>query len=212
MSGLSVISVEPFGRDELLARLRRTRLEGFGGAELYAGATLELSEDTDTDGLAPAQRYVLRAGVETVLALREQLLEHDVDPFALDGGVWVRTADAPDERIPLIPPVVEESLERDGRTVLVICDGMHRVYAARALGLPISVVTAHGVPPEYPYYAHALPDGWDGVAELDELPDGFQKKEYRIPDGYRALFRLYNEHFPGVQKRRKRTNPAHLRA
>jgi hypothetical protein len=96
--------------------------------------------------------------------------------------------------------------------VLLINDGIHRVFAARELGLPIATVIARGVPAEYPYYALALPRGWDDVTQLDELPDGFQKKEYRRPEGYKALFRDFNALFPGVQKERRKTNPAHLRA
>jgi hypothetical protein len=209
---MKVLEVEQFGRDELLSRLKRTRLHGFGSVALYEHASLSLVERIDPTLLAPAQRYVLRPGVKKILALREALLAHDVDVFELDGGVWIRTSDFPDERIPVIPPIVEESRERDGRSVFVISDGMHRVQASRECGRPINVVMATAVPREYPYYAYSLDEGWDDVIELDELPDGFQKKEYRIPDGYHALFRLYNDVFPGVQKPRKQTNPVHLRA
>lgn len=209
---LRVLEVERFGREELLDRLRETRLRGHGGARVYEGAELTLEPALDPERLAPAQRYVLRPGLAKVLELRDALLPHGVDVFALDGGAWVRTDEDPDERIPVIPPVVEESHEPDGRTVLVVNDGIHRVYAARAADVPIAVVAARGVPREYPYYALALPDGWAGVEELDELPDGYQKKEYRQPEGYKALFREFNEVFPGVQKQRKRSNPEHLRA
>ena len=207
---LEIVDLEPFGRMELLAALRRTRLRD--GAPLYAGAALALEPAVDAEALAPAQRYVLSPGIGKILELRAAALETGVDIFALDGGVWVRTSEAPDERIPVIPPVVEESLEPDGRTVMVIADGIHRVYAARSIGCPIAVVTAHGVPPEHPYYAYALEDGWAGVQELDALPDGFQKKSYRRPGNYKSLFRDYNAVFPGVQKQRKRSNPAFLAA
>ena len=53
--------------------------------------------------------------------------------------------------------------------------------------------------------------GWR-LDVADELPDGFQKKTYRVPDNYKSLFRQYNEVFPGVQQQRKRSNPAHLQA
>ena len=207
---MKVVSAEPIGRQELLAALQQTRLRD--GEPLYAGARLELSAGVDPDSLAPAQRYVLREGVDRVLTLREALLPHGYDVFALDGGVRIRTAEQPDEVIPVIPPIVEDSQEPDGRRVVIVSDGMHRVYAARSAGLPITVVRVRGVPDEHPYYAYALPDGWAGVAELDELPDGFQKKAYRRPGNYRSLFRDYNALFPGVQKQRKQTNPAHLRA
>ncbi|HEX3517606.1 MAG TPA: hypothetical protein VHT29_01075 [Solirubrobacteraceae bacterium] len=209
---LKIVSVRPFDCKELLARLKQTPLRGHGGVRLYAGAELELEPSFDPSKLAPAQRYVLMGSVRKLLELRSVLLEWDVDLLALDGGAYVRTADSPDEDIPVTPPFVEESHERDGRRVLLINDGLHRVYAARLLGLPISVVIARGVPVEYPYYAYALPGGWSEVAELEELPDEFQKKEYRVPENYKALFREFNAVFPGVQQQRKRSNPAHLQA
>jgi hypothetical protein len=205
---VEILGVEHIGRDELLAALRRTRLQGFDGAQPYAEASLDIAL-VDPATLAPAQRYVLRAGVEKVLELREALLPHGTDVFDLDGALRVEIGD---EVIPVLPPIVEESHEPDGRTVLLVNDGIHRVFAARSLGMPISVVVARGVAAEYPYYALALENGWSGVTELDELPDGFQKKEYRRPEGYKALFRDFNALFPGVQRERRKTNPAHLRA
>jgi hypothetical protein len=209
---MRVTSLERFDSDELLARLRKTPLRGFGKARAYADADIELLRACDPERLAPAQRYVLRPTIATILKLREALLVHDVDLFALDGGALIRTSDDPDESIPVIPPVVEESREPSGDSVLLINDGLHRVAAARCVGLPITVVRVRGVPAERPYYAYALEDGWSEVEELDELPDGYQKKQYRLPSGYKALFREFNAVLPGVQKQRKRSNPAHLRA
>jgi len=123
--------------------------------------------------------------------------------FALDGGLHLHTED---EVIPFIPPVVERSTEPDGRTVWLINDGIHRVYAAHVAGSPINVVTVDGA--SHPYYALAA--SWDVVVELEELPDNFQKKAYRVPENYKALFRDFNAVFPGVQQERKRSNPAHL--
>jgi hypothetical protein len=210
MSPLVVLSVEPFEREELLSALRRTRLRGFDRAAVYAEADLALVSGTDPEDLAPAQRYVLNASVRRMLELRAALLEHGLDLFDLDGGAFIRTSDDPDARIPVIPPIVEESHEPDGRTCLIINDGMHRISAARAAGLPITVVRVLDVPREYPYYALALAEGWSDVTPLDELPDGFQKKAYRNPDNYKALFRDFNAVFPGVQEQRKLSNPGHL--
>ncbi|HET6509280.1 MAG TPA: hypothetical protein VFG42_20960 [Baekduia sp.] len=206
---MNVGSVERFGADELLAGLRDVRLRGFPDVAPYAEAELSI-ESVDPETLAPPQRYVLRDGVRTMHDLRAALAPHGLDPLALSGGGAYVTIDG--DRIPVIPPIVEESHEPDGRTVDVVADGLHRVYAARALGLPITVIVARGLPREHPYYALALPDGWAGVAELDELPDGFQKKTYRNPDNYKSLFRQYNAVFPGVQQQRKRSNPDHLKA
>ena len=224
------MKVDRFSREELLSRVAQVRLRGFDRVRPYADAGLE-QVSVSPDELAPAQRYVLRPTVETVRALREELLPHGIDIFALDGGAWVQrasqlsepfpsyrtgnpsevaSADPPDEVVPVIPPIVEESHEPDGRTVWIINDGIHRVYAARSLGLPITVVRATGV--SHPYYALALPGGWSEVEELDELPERYEKKTYREPDNYKALFREFNEVFPGVQKERRKSNPQHLRA
>jgi hypothetical protein len=209
---VQILSVTRFDRDELLAALRETPLRGFDKTRLYANATLELALATDSDVLTPAQRYVLRPTLQKLLKLRAALLAHGIDLFALDGGAHIHTSDDPQEAIPIIPPIVEETLEPDGSSVLLINDGLHRVCAARSLGLPISVVVARGVPPESPYYAYALPGGWAELEELDELPDNYQKKEYRLPENYKALFREFNAVFPGVQKQRKKSNPGHLHA
>ena len=191
-----------FSREELLSRIARVRLRGFDAARPYSLDALDLVS-ISPDGLAPAQRYVLRPTVEAILALREGLLPRGVDIFALDGGVDV-------DGVPVIPPIVEESHEPDGRKVWIINDGIHRVYAARSLGLPIAVVRATGV--THPYYALALPGGWSEVEELDELPERYEKKTYRDPSNYKALFREFNEVFPGVQQERRKSNPEHLRA
>jgi hypothetical protein len=206
-----VLSTERFDREVLLASLRRTPLVGYDDVSVYEAADVTLEPAVDTGRFVPPQRYILTGGVAKVLELRDALLEHGIDLFALDGGVYVRTTETPDEIIPVIPPIIEESRERDGTRPLLVADGMHRVYAARSLGLPISVVVVRDIPKDYPYYAYPEPDGWAAVQEFEELPDGFQKKEYRVPSNYHKLFRNYNAVFPGVQAVRKASNPSHLR-
>jgi hypothetical protein len=187
--------VEPLNHDALLARLRETRLMGHGGARVYGDARLEIQTFEPLD-LTPAQRYVLMPNVRRILELQAAV---ELDIFALEGGVFL-------DGVPLLPPVVERSEEPDGRTVWLINDGIHRVYAAHLSGSPINVVTVDGA--SHPYYALAA--AWADVVELEELPDSFQKKTYRVPDNYKALFRDFNAVFPGVQEERKRSNPAHF--
>jgi len=199
---------------DLLKRLQRTRLRGFDRAEVYRDATLEIIE-TDPATLTPAQRYVLQDGVQAILNVADAFEPLGIDIFALRGALlfWPHGSDPDnDPAIPFLPPVIEESIERDGTKVLLINDGIHRVYAARKRGRKINVVLARNVPAEYPYYAYALPEGWAQVDELQELQEGYQKKEYRNPENYKALFRDFNEIFEGVQKQRPLTNPAHLKA
>ncbi|VFN04763.1 MAG: hypothetical protein BECKG1743D_GA0114223_109941 [Candidatus Kentron sp. G] len=213
---MKILRHEPITRIELFDALKQTRLRGHGQPLLYEHATLSLEAALDPDRLVPAQNYVLREDFERIEVLYHSFSENGIDIFALDGGLrfWLQDPDSGEEEgpIPLIPPVVEESLEPDGRTVWLINDGMHRIRVAKRLGRTINIVLARSVPPEYPYYAYAHPEGWRGVEELDELPDGFIKKKYRDPENYKALFRDFNAVFPGIQKQRKKTNPAGLRA
>jgi len=199
---------------DLLSRLKRPRLRGFDRAEVYHDATLEVVE-IDPEMLTPAQRYVLQDGVQAILDVADAFEPLGIDIFGLRGALlfWRDGSDPEsDPPIPFLPPVIEESVERDGAKVLLINDGIHRVYAARKRGRKINVVLARNVPPQYPYYAYALPEGWAHVEELDELREGYQKKEYRNPENYKALFRDFNEIFEGVQKQRPRTNPTNLKA
>ena len=207
---MDVIELSEFSREQLLTALRTVRLQGFGGAQPYADAQLELVEALDPDCVAPAQNYVLRDGVEFVLALRSALAQRGIDPFRLDGGITFRTSDDPSRPRTLIPPIVEESVEDGPRTVWLICDGMHRIYAARSLGLTFSAVVVRNA--AYPYYAFPTEGGWRNVELLDRLPAVRQKKVYRQPDNYKALFRDFNAVFPQVQEQRARSNPPLFRS
>lgn len=201
-------SVKPFGADELLARLERTRLRGHGQPLIYADADLRL-ETISPEELRPAQAYILFPNIRQVRALREALLPHGIDTYRLEGGAWITTIDA---RIPVIPPIVEESVEACGRSVLLINDGIHRIAAARENKAPITVVVARGVRSSLPYYAYPLAGGWDETHRFEELPAEFEKRKYRQPTGYQALVRNFNAEdvFPGVQAERKNTNPPRL--
>lgn len=206
---MDLMDVTAIPRQALLASLRQVRLRGFGGALPYAHARIDLVEALDPHLAAPAQNYVLRSGVQKAMALRSRLASWGVDPFALDGGLTLRTSADPATARALLPPILEESCEADGSTVLLVADGLHRVFAARSLGLPLSVVVIRDA--SHPYYAFPLDGGWSGVQLLDELPGDYQKKAYRQPDNYKALFRDFNAVFPGVQEQRARSNPSFLR-
>jgi len=212
---MHILKYELLTEDELLSRLKQTRLRGFDRAEVYRDATLEIFEQADPGALVPAQRYVLAEGIQSILDVADAFVPRGIDIFSLRGALlfWPEGSDPErDPPIPFLPPMIEESIERDGRKILLINDGIHRVYAARKRGRKINVVVARNVPAEYPYYAYALTDGWAQVEELGELQEGYQKKEYRNPENYKALFRDFNAVFEGVQKQRARTNPTHIKA
>lgn len=193
----------------LLDRLRDVRLVGYPEVRPYADAQLTIEHAVATDRLAPTQRYLLTPSLRNVETLRASLLDVGVDILALGAGYELETADH--LLLSVLPPIVEESVEQNGQTYWIINDGQHRVYAARQTSLPITVVVARGVDPEFPYYAYPLADGWSDVQVFDELPDGFLKKHYRQPEGYQRLYRDFEAAFPGVQPRRRDTNPSHLK-
>ena len=207
---MKILKYELISQSTLFARLKSTRLLGYGQPTIYAKAHFTLQKAVDPNKLVPAQQYVLASDFYTIERLYQTFLQYSIDIFALTGGLlfWreepeTGLAEGP---IPLTPPIIEESLEPDGRPVLLISDGMHRVYTARQLGKQINVILVRNVPIEYPYYAYPLPKGWAEVVELQELPEGFQKKVYREKN-YKELFRNYNDVLPGIQKQRKKTNP-----
>lgn len=203
-------------KNKLLSSIKRTKLKGFDQPSLYKNSILTIEENVDPSSLVPAQRYVLEEDFKRIEELYNEFNNrHSIDIFSLDGGIlfWIEDEKGNEEGpIPLTPPIVEFSNEPDNKKVRLINDGMHRVYAARRLGKPINIVQIDNVPKEFPYYAYALPNGWDDVSELMILPDGFEKKTYRVPDNYKSLFRDFNGIFPGIQKKRKNTNPKHLKA
>ncbi|NHA69340.1 hypothetical protein [Phycicoccus flavus] len=129
-------------------------------------------------------------------------------PTAPEDDGATATTDEDGTTVTLLPPIVEESREPDGSTVLLVCDGLHRTYHALSHGLTLTAVVVRGA--SHPYYAFPLPGGWDDVTVLDELPETHQKKVYRHPDNYKALFRDLGGVFPGVQTQRRRSNPTTL--
>ena len=139
--------------------------------------------------------------MERILDLYDSFYARGVDIFSLHGALFFRSEESGEEEIPFLPPIVEQSMEPDGRLLWIINDGMHRIAAARRLRQRINVVTVVGA--TRPYYAFATPNGWADVTEITELTEDFKKKEYRNPEDYKALFRDFNGVFPGVQKQRE---------
>lgn len=211
---LENLKIEFIPKTQILSQLRQTRLMGHGQPFVYKNALLEIREQVDPDQLIPAQRYVLTADFQRIRALYNLFLQQDIDIFALQGGLLFWPCPEPcrsivegfqeTDPIPLLPPIVEASVEANGKTVLLINDGMHRIYTARQLGKRINIILVSQVPTEYPYYAYPLENGWQDVVELEALTESFVKKYYRDQENYKALFRNFNELFPHIQKQRQR--------
>lgn len=181
--------------NELIERLRGVQLLKKPDVLIYRDCLISL-ERISTDWLYPTQRYVLIQELEKVRNLQWALKEQGYDIFYLNGflEIWIEDRDHP---ITLLPPVVEESIESNGSVVIIINDGMHRLYLARHQWVIPQVVYVRGIPKEYPYYAYPNPKQWDNIEVIDELPPGYIKKWHRISD-YHSLYRNFNSAFYSV--------------
>lgn len=190
-----IIECRYYNQHQLFEGLRQVRLRGLGQPRIYERANLNLVT-LDPEEIVPAQQYVLRPQVARIRRIYDQIWEGRKE-ILLDGYLKLRFAGS-EEWVPFLPPIVEVSRE-DG-SCLLLNDGMHRVYAARQSGRLIRCVLASRV--SYPYYAYPLPGGWEAVREVDTPPEHDERKAYRNPEDYKALFRDFNAVFPGVQAQR----------
>ncbi|MBW1975833.1 MAG: hypothetical protein JRI45_09735 [Deltaproteobacteria bacterium] len=192
---MNIARVEHHEAEELINRLRDVRLLKQPDVKVYENCTITL-ERISTSCLFPTQRYVLIQELVKVRDLQWALKKLNYDIFSLDGylEIWLEGNDEP---ITLLPPVVEESIEDNGQVVILINDGMHRLYLAHKQWIIPQVVFVRGIPKEYPYYAYPNPFQWEGIDVIDELPEGYVKKWHRIRD-YHSLYRDFNSAFSRV--------------
>lgn len=198
---MKITAVERFSEDQLIAALRKVTMLKAPEVSIYDEAFISL-EKMSVQSLSPPQNYILRPELEKVRRLKWALQEHGVDVFRLDGFVRLSIEGA-DEPVDLLPPVVEESIERDGTVHFIVNDGMHRVYMALREWVIPQVVFVRGIPKELPYYAFPVPGGWGSIEERDDLPDGYIKKWHRI-EQYHTLYRNFNSAFLNVGGPRQR--------
>ncbi len=192
---MNIIGHELFSEEELVKRLRRVTMLKSPEIRVYEQTFISV-EKIATDFMAPPQNYILRDELKKVRELKWALEKRGVNLFDMRGFVRI-TLDNSEDPIDVLPPVVEESIERDGSVHLIINDGMHRVYMARREWIVPQVIFIRGIPKNLPYYAYPAPGGWDGVEERDDLPPGYLKKWHRI-ENYHSLYRNFNSAFINV--------------
>jgi hypothetical protein len=192
---MRIISLERFPADILVEKLRSVTMLKAPDVKVYERAFISL-EHVAMSALSPPQNYILRSELVKVRELKWALEDHGVDIFRLDGFVRMRIEGA-GEPVDLLPPIVEESIERDGSVHFIVNDGMHRVYMALREWVVPQVCLIRGVSKELPYYAFPVPGGWSSVEERDDLPEGYLKKWHRIAN-YHALYRNFNSAFVNV--------------
>ncbi|MGR9053180.1 MAG: hypothetical protein ACU84J_11070, partial [Gammaproteobacteria bacterium] len=79
---MNIIKYELLPQDELLARIKQTRLRGHDRPYIYRDSTLEFKRSVDPSTLIPAQRYVLHEDFLRIEELYHALQIENVDiPF-----------------------------------------------------------------------------------------------------------------------------------
>jgi len=196
---MDIVKVEHFGVDELMKRLRKVTMLEDKKTRPYRDAFISL-ENISTDDLYPAQRYVLIDELEKVRMLKWRLEEHGYDLFNLNGFVRIKIRGVADP-IDVLPPVVEEYIEHNGRIVHIINDGMHRVYAAYLEWVVPQVIYVRGLPKELPYYSYPIPErDWRAIEMIKDkhsIPEHFVKKWHRTEHN-KQLYRNFNSAFTNV--------------
>ena len=146
---MKILAVEKFSEDQLIERLREVTMLKAPEVKVYSRTFISL-EKISPASLSPPQNYILREELKKVRDLKWSLEEHEVDLFTLNGFVRL-ILEGSDEPVDLLPPIVEESIERDGTVHLIVNDGMHRVYMALREWVIPQVVLVRGVPKDLPY-------------------------------------------------------------
>jgi hypothetical protein len=195
---------------ELCEKLKLIGLKG-SGVQPYLNTLISI-ETINPARLSPCQRYVLLPELRKIEQLRWEIeKEYGWDILRLNGYLKVsyppaRTShgvyiDFGDTVIDILPPVVEEYFTPFGELQMKINDGMHRVYLAYQMGIPINVAYVRGVTDFHPYYAHSLPRGFDDVEIREDLPEGYCKK-FHVAKEHKRLFRDFNTQFSNIGESR----------
>jgi hypothetical protein len=192
---MKIQAVERYSEVQLIENLRNVTMLKAPDVKVYEKAFISL-ETVAVSCLAPPQNYILRPELKKVRELKWALSEHGIDVFSLNGFVRLKLEDS-EEPVDLLPPIVEESIEKDGTVHFIVNDGMHRVYMALREWVSPQVVLIRGIPKHLPYYAFPVPGGWNAIEERDDLPPGYLKKWHRI-ENYYSLYRNFNSTFVNV--------------
>jgi len=192
---MKIVKIEHHSAEELIERLHKVTLMKQPEELIYKNSLISL-EKMRVDLIVPAQHYVLSSELKKIRDLKWAIEEHGYNIFELNGylSIWLEGEEEP---IDLMPPVIEESIEADGRLVPILNDGMHRVYLALLEWQIPQVIFVRGIPKEKPYYAFPIQEGWNFVKIVEDLPPGFIKKWHRIKE-YKTLYRDFNSAFQNV--------------
>ena len=196
---MKVIKVKKFSEKELIKRLKLVRMLKAPQKQPYKDAVITL-EKLDTSELCCPQRYLIEQNLMEIAELDWEMKRFGVDIFNLDGFVRFKMEGENFER-DILPIIVEESIEANGRIANIVCDGMHRAFVARTRWLIPQVAFIRGIPKQFPYYNYPVAKGdkWDKLDLFPSLPlpDGYIKKWVRAKN-YKAFYKDFNSQFKNV--------------
>lgn len=204
---MKITSLVSYPVSHLLTRIREVRMLHDHDAKPYKDSDVSVTE-IDTKYLWPAQRYVLRSELDKIIDLRRAFLHYDIDILRLADAKTITgdkigyieyTIEGCDDKITILPPVIEHVEEANKEKINLINDGMHRCYLARQYWIIPAIIRIQNIPPKYPYYAYPLPGSWSDVEMVDKLSKTFIKKFHRFPSGeYQKYYRDFNSAFGNV--------------
>lgn len=209
---MKVYNVRYFFQDELVRRLRNVTMLEDDKVYPYKDAVIT-SEYLNPRELTPPQNYLLSSALTNIFDLEDAFIQYErenqdyyFDIFDFGGGFLEYEAL---EHVgisnlkTLLPPIIEESIEADGSVKLIICDGMHRVYASIIKNLDkINCIYIRGINRRCPYYAYPVVGGWSGVKIIEKLEPGLIKKFHRIKNN-KKLYRNFDSVFTNCSSPRK---------
>ncbi|MBD3244613.1 MAG: hypothetical protein GF335_01320 [Candidatus Moranbacteria bacterium] len=202
---MKIEKIKKFNQKELLERLRNVTMLKAPKIKPYKDCSISL-EKLDTSQLYCPQRYLIEENILNIANLDWALRKKKIDIFNLNGFVrfWIKNQKEPTDILPII---VEESIENNGKVVNIVCDGMHRAYYAQTCFKMPQVTFVRGVPKNYPYYNYPIYKGkdWDKIDLFPclPLPEGYTKKWTREKN-YKAYYKNFNSQFRNVSVERSK--------
>lgn len=164
---------------EMISGLRDITLKGFPDVKPYQNCLITI-EYFDPNSLHPAQNYCLKSELLKVKEVRDTLIDNfSIDILNMRSSIDVHYGE---KIVSVLPVIVEEHIGYDGKIYAILADGQHRAMMARLEQSLISCVYIRGVSKTYPYYAKPRIDGWGGIEVIDEIPVGYLKKWYAVPN------------------------------
>lgn len=186
---------------ELITKLHKVTMLKDDKCFVYNNAYIT-TEILDPNYLSPSQFYILKDELNKKIELQEAFKNYcnknypvcrygGTDIFSINGYYEFKVSNEIETRT-LLPPIVEESIEKDGKIYSLINDGIHRIYLALLQKRKINVVYIRGA--LKPYYAYPLPNGWNDVKIVKEINSNLIKKIHRIQDN-KKLYRNFDSVF-----------------